>query len=145
MKNLGKILTIGMFVTAGVFAYGGPAQAAPPPTEYDTAVVASPSAVPNTVSRTGAKVGFDPAGDILWVYDSEADGASAVMVWKDYLDNGSGNFERSGVCRNSSGYGTWAKCNKNLPEGSTIKYQAATLNDGTYSTGSAVKSVRVDG
>ena len=144
MKKLGKVLITGMFVTAGIFAYGGPAQAAPPPTEYDDAVESGPN-VPNITARDGAWAGFDPAGDILWVYDAEKDGKSAVVIWKDYLDNGSGNFERSGVCKNSHGYDTWAYCNKNLPEASTIKYQAHTLDNGVYSTGSPLKSVRVDG
>lgn len=45
-------------------------------------------------------------GDYLWVYD----GRSAVAGWE---VPGEG---RHGICRNMSGHGHWARCNKNFDE-----------------------------
>ncbi|WP_157596620.1 hypothetical protein [Saccharomonospora saliphila] len=63
---------------------------------------------------------FQDYGDVFWVKDDWADGRSAVVRWKNYRD---GILYREGECRNSSGAGTWVKCNKNFYEGSDIWYQ----------------------
>ncbi|EIE98562.1 hypothetical protein [Saccharomonospora glauca] len=68
----------------------------------------------------GARVCFEPYGDKWWVKDTAADGASAVVTWRNYRN---GSLYRSGQCENRMGSGTWGVCNKNYYEGSDLLFQ----------------------
>jgi hypothetical protein len=128
--------------------------ATPPPTEYNDGVAASASGPPagtpcTTVNFNGAPAAracFQPFGDVLWIKDLLADGASAAILWKDTPD-GATSFWRSGVGFNSLGTGTWARVNKDLPEASLLTFQAGVINRSTgqwKATGPTI-SARVDG
>jgi hypothetical protein len=62
----------------------------------------------------GAEACFVAHGDKFYVHDTDGDSRSAVAYWE--AGNQSNPGARNGVCRNSHGHGTWAVCNKNLPE-----------------------------
>ncbi|MFD8035573.1 hypothetical protein ACFV3F_44030 [Streptomyces sp. NPDC059717] len=85
------------------------------PGDYDTDVTC--------INSVGADVCFMPWGDKIWVYDTQADGASAVARW--YTDYG-----RWGTCRNAHGAGEWAFCNKDFAEGHTIYFRATQYDAG---------------
>ena len=87
--------------------------------EVNIAVVAEPpsgGATGCTSIYEGTSGCLQAAGDILWVVDNHA-GYSSAMEWANFEN---GVQVRSGVCINSSGMGTTARCNKNFLEGSTI-------------------------
>lgn len=72
------------------------------------------------VTVTGAQACFEAYGDKWWVKDTAADGASAVVTWRNYRN---GSLYRSGQCENRMGSGTWGVCNKNYYEGSDLLFQ----------------------
>ncbi len=53
----------------------------------------------------------------------KADGKSAVAYWVILEEGG-----RTGACRNSLGAGTWARCNKDFPEGKRMSVKAGTYD-----------------
>ena len=55
-------------------------------------------------------------GDYVYVADTCTDGRSAMAQVITY--NEAGNSVRHRYCRNPHGYGTWAQCNWDWPEGS---------------------------
>ncbi|USX50487.1 hypothetical protein [Lentzea sp. HUAS12] len=61
---------------------------------------------------------YEIHGDRWWVYDNDADSASATVEWKNYRG---GSLYRQGRCINGHGAGTWASCNKNYYEDSTVR------------------------
>ncbi|MFD8480442.1 hypothetical protein [Kitasatospora sp. NPDC059673] len=79
---------------------------------------------PNCVSDTGVKVCFDAYGDKVRVYDSAADGWSAVGLWAT-------DYDRTGFCRNSGGAGTWVECNYDMRETGNIRIQPALCDGDT--------------
>lgn len=82
---------------------------------------------PCASTESGAKVCFVKYGDYLWVYDGADDGKSAVAIWEVSGSN------RHGICRNLSGHGNWARCNKNFEENRTIRFHAIKYNGQTNS------------
>lgn len=75
-----------------------------------------------------------PYGDIFWLYDIDQDASSVKLTWRD------ADGSRHGVCIDDEGYGDQTRCNKNLPEGHTIKWELVWWEGGdwhsseTYST-----------
>ena len=86
-----------------------PAQAA---TEVNSAVAPSGQrgSGPCTEAIGGAWGCYQANGDYWWVYDTRADGHSAVVEW-DLPE-----FGRQGQCWNRLGSGHAGVCNKNYPE-----------------------------
>jgi hypothetical protein len=82
---------------------------------------------PCASTESGAKVCFVKYGDYLWVYDGRSDGRSAVAVWEVPAEG------RHGICRNMSGSGHWARCNKNFQENRTINFYAVKYDGETNS------------
>ncbi|MEV5601527.1 hypothetical protein AB0L33_08810 [Streptomyces sp. NPDC052299] len=75
---------------------------------------------------TGAHVYFTALGDWFKVYDTEKDGYSAVVEWRDV------DGTRKGACVNKLGGGSSGACNKNFPEGHEIQFRAALYNNGNF-------------
>ena len=72
-----------------------------------------------------------PAGDIIWIKDNNADGHGVYVTWED------GDGDRSGTCWNRLGKDKgWTWCNKDFPEGHTIYWRMNYYTDsgGPYST-----------
>jgi hypothetical protein len=61
---------------------------------------------------------YESHGDRWWVYDRDGDSASALVEWRNYRN---GSLYRQGRCVNGHGAGTWAYCNKNYYEDSTVR------------------------
>jgi hypothetical protein len=78
--------------------------------------------------RVGVKVCFEVSGDRWWVLDNDSDGLSAVVEWENHRD---GSLYRKGRCVNSHSAGTWASCNKNYYEDSTLWGRAGVWNRST--------------
>ncbi|GAA0461604.1 hypothetical protein ACFQ2B_34335 [Streptomyces stramineus] len=76
------------------------------------------------ITSYGVKTCFDRAGDKVYVKDTEADGKSAVGLWKT-------NYTRDGGCRNKLGEGKWAVCNYNMREPGHIQLQNARYDGQT--------------
>ncbi|HEY1175023.1 MAG TPA: hypothetical protein VGF17_02615 [Phytomonospora sp.] len=78
-----------------------------------------------------------PHGDMFWLYDIDRDASSVKLTWRDATDK---TNPRHGVCIDDEGYGDQTRCDKNLPEGHTIKWELVWWEDGewesskTYST-----------
>jgi hypothetical protein len=114
-----KLLTISAIVFAATTMAATPASAAS--YEYNTATAISGSPNYDACSNTSITFAcFQANGDQLWVYDGKADGKSAVLVWE--------NGARKGACRNSSGSGKWAHCNKDFTEGSRIYFRGCVYD-----------------
>ncbi|MFF7333308.1 hypothetical protein [Streptomyces sp. NPDC008150] len=75
-----------------------------------------------------AKVCFDPSGDKIYVYDGDADSASAVSDWENYKHWNDSGIYRSGQCVNSEGAGTWVVCNKDFYEEGLVFMVARTYD-----------------
>jgi hypothetical protein len=59
----------------------------------------------------------EPAGDILWVKDNQANNYSVKLRWYDQDGN------RSGECIDTLGQArAWTVCNKDFPEGHDIRW-----------------------
>ncbi|MEV4755583.1 hypothetical protein AB0J86_10800 [Micromonospora sp. NPDC049559] len=80
-------------------------------------------------SYTGARVCFQPYGDLVYVKDTNADGYAAVGEW---IGDG---FSRTGSCVNKLGNGNWGVCNKDFPEN-----QGLYITGARYSSGNPVDS-----
>jgi hypothetical protein len=65
-----------------------------------------------------AEVCYEKNGDRWWVWDGQADGASALVFWFNYPEGGAA---REGFCVNSLGHGVWGQCNKNYGENSELE------------------------
>ncbi|SHM93827.1 hypothetical protein SAMN05443668_102240 [Cryptosporangium aurantiacum] len=63
-------------------------------------------------------------GDVWWVYDTKADGHSAVVFW----EVGSGTAKRTGQCANSMGNGKIGVCNKNYAEGTSGRAKVCIMD-----------------
>jgi hypothetical protein len=74
-----------------------------------------------TQGSTGNIACFEDYGDKFYVYDGDADGASAAAYW--WTDYG-----RSGICYNSNQAGTWAECNYNMREDGVVYWQTCYQN-----------------
>jgi hypothetical protein len=74
-----------------------------------------------TQSSTGNIACFEDYGDKFYVYDGDADGASAAAYWWT-------NYGRSGVCYNSNQAGTWAECNYDMREGGVVYWRTCYQN-----------------
>lgn len=70
-----------------------------------------------------------PYGDILWLRDDEWDGIDVRLWW---VDNNGGSDPRHGFCQSAQGYGDWARCDKDLPEGHEIKWATSWYADGEW-------------
>ncbi|HEX6345157.1 hypothetical protein [Umezawaea sp.] len=77
------------------------------------------------VPRPAVYVCFEPSGDRWWVLDSDSDGKSAIVDWENFRG---GSLYRNGRCVNSHGSGTWASCNKNYYEDSTLNGRQGVWN-----------------
>jgi hypothetical protein len=69
---------------------------------------------------------FKMYGDYLLVYDQLADGYNVGFNWEDAEAN------RQGFCRHTLGFDEQGSCNKNLPEGDSIRYRVGRCNPGNY-------------
>lgn len=67
------------------------------------------------------------SGDYVYVYDNEPDGCSALGIWYLYSADGE-RVVRKGLCRNSHGNNTWARCNYDWPEGRWLVISAGTYD-----------------
>ncbi|HWO65959.1 MAG TPA: hypothetical protein VNO31_38600 [Umezawaea sp.] len=76
----------------------------------------------------GVEVCYDVSGDRWWVRDNSSDGKSAVVDWENYRG---GVLYREGRCVNSHGEGTWASCDKNYYEDSTLWGREGVWNRST--------------
>ncbi|MEY2245310.1 hypothetical protein AB8A21_20720 [Streptomyces sp. BF23-18] len=75
-----------------------------------------------------ARVCFDPNGDKIYVYDGDADSASAVADWQNWKHWNDNSVYRSGQCVNSEGAGTWVVCNKDFYEEGLVLLTARTYD-----------------
>ncbi|MFD8423198.1 hypothetical protein [Streptomyces sp. NPDC059466] len=75
-----------------------------------------------------ARVCFNPTGDKIYVYDGDADSASAVADWENYKHWNDTSIYRTGQCVNSEGAGTWVVCNKDFYEDGLILMRARTYD-----------------
>ncbi|MFD9396536.1 hypothetical protein ACFWBB_39100 [Streptomyces sp. NPDC060000] len=69
---------------------------------------------------------FNSNGDNWWVLDDLVDGKSVAVKWKNWRNGG---LYRQGVCINSHSAPSWAVCNKNFYEDSTLTAETC-LYDG---------------
>lgn len=91
--------------------------------------VSGPSSAAGCVgSPDKAKVCFDPNGDKIYVYDGDADSASAVSDWENYKHWNDNSVYRYGQCVNSEGAGTWVVCNKDFYEEGLVYMRARTYD-----------------
>ncbi|MEU5942613.1 hypothetical protein ABZ807_26360 [Micromonospora sp. NPDC047548] len=68
--------------------------------------------------RTSNNLGvFQANGDKWWVLDNIKDGKSVVVVWYNYRN---GSLIRTGECKNNHGAPSWAVCDKDYYEDSTL-------------------------
>jgi hypothetical protein len=126
-------LALGIGV-AGAVILTTPVAASASTYEWNTAVPGSvPSGLP-CIDRAGAKACFQADGDKLWVKDTSADGHSATASWEEWWQALDSSVARQGSCVNKLGAGTWGVCNKDFPEGDTIKFSACVYDsaDGTW-------------
>jgi hypothetical protein len=97
--------------------------------EWNSAVAGTPPHGLPCISGPGSFVCWEAYGDRFWVWDTEADGASAVARWNNYTTSSTSPY-REGACRNSMGNNTWGYCNKNFTEGSQLLVWACRYNAG---------------
>ncbi|MFF1738057.1 hypothetical protein [Streptomyces sp. NPDC058247] len=99
--------------------------AALPSLEGTSRATAASSTCLGTTSAYGSKGCFQHDGDIVWAYDSEADGMSAAVgVYTDY-------GRAAEVCINSLSAGTWATCNKDYSEDGNVRLQVLRYDGDT--------------
>jgi hypothetical protein len=102
-------------------------------TEWDNGTKTSrPRDQSECIATVGAVACFVPYGDKFYVHDTRGDSRSAVAYWQ--AGNQSNPGARNGVCRNSHGHGTWAVCNKNLPERWPLSMWAVRYTESTSFT-----------
>jgi hypothetical protein len=82
------------------------------------------------ITGNAARACWVADGDVWYVQDTKADDHSASVLWEDWACNDSGSFpcndlRREGICRNTLGSGTWAKCDKDYPEADAVAFKAA--------------------
>jgi hypothetical protein len=113
------ILALPMAVTAvlGV-AMPGTALAAGHEIDYGVKGGTPPASAYCAVPTDDVKVCFERSGDKWWVQDRKADGKSAIVEWANYRNN---SLYRTGRCVNSHEAGSWAYCNKDYYENSTLQ------------------------
>lgn len=95
--------------------------------EWNDGVASSAYYGPPFVQFTGVTATVKTVGDYVYVRDDRADGCSALGIW--YILESSGY--RKGICRNTHGAGTWARCNKNWPEGVRMSVQPGLYDGGS--------------
>jgi hypothetical protein len=113
-KRTVALVTFGLLVAAAAVPSAASAY------EWDIAKRGNPPSGMPCVDTSRAQVCFQSYGDKVWVQDEKRDGRSALGQWD--VDG------RYGFCRNRSKYDNWARCNKNFPEGVTVKFAAGTYN-----------------
>ncbi|WP_326790281.1 hypothetical protein [Streptomyces sp. NBC_00151] len=118
------------FVGALALALSGasPAAAADDSWQQGTRTSGPSGAAGCVGSGLKARVCFDPTGDKIYVYDGDADSASAVADWENYKYWTDNSVYRSGQCVNSEGADTWVVCNKNFYEEGLILLIARTYD-----------------
>jgi hypothetical protein len=119
-RSLTLAATTAIAAAGAIFALSSPA-AAEVSYEINNAVSSgTPTGSLRCSSITGAKACYKADGDVLYILDTAADGASAVFNWSMFPKNSGGDFTRWGECRNKLGSGEWGVCNKNFPEDATV-------------------------
>jgi hypothetical protein len=117
---LRKIAVISALALAALVGAAAPATA---DIRIGTQVSGSAGACADTSASNGhVTVCYQADGDYLYVKDGDSDGRSAYgyFTWPGDRD----------TCRNPYGYGTWVRCNYDLPEGMRIMYQGYTQDNG---------------
>jgi hypothetical protein len=107
-------------VTGGLLAVVAAVPPAASAYEWDIAKRGNPPGGMPCAKTSRSKVCFQTKGDKIWVLDRKRDGRSALGAW--------GVDGRFGYCRNRSKYGNWARCNKDFPEYTDVKFLAGTYN-----------------
>ncbi|MFE3019361.1 hypothetical protein [Streptomyces sp. NPDC059256] len=137
-KRLAASLTAAFTLGVGLVATAPQALAA----GYETDRAVRTSANPNyeapgwwfqgagPTGHGGGVVAFQSNGDKWWVADTQRDGKSVAVRWKNFVN---GSLYREGVCINSNSAPSWATCNKNYREDSTI-WASTCLYDGDTGT-----------
>lgn len=103
------------------------------PYEWNTAVAGTPPSGLPCASMTGATACFEANGDRMWVKDTSADGHSATLSWENWYAEPMFDpvLNRYGSCVNKLGNGKWGVCNKDLPEGSFVDFEACVYDAGS--------------
>ncbi|MEU2026272.1 hypothetical protein ABZ565_29585 [Streptomyces sp. NPDC016469] len=71
---------------------------------------------------------FQSYGDVWWLLDGLADGKSVAVKWWNMRN---GKLIRQGVCINNHGSPSWAKCNKDFAEDSTLEAETCLYESST--------------
>ncbi|MEO3748778.1 hypothetical protein [Plantactinospora sp. B5E13] len=130
-RTLVRVLASVAASIAVVMAVSSPAAAVSYEKNVGTYTTASPNygasghwvqSVNNTSNHLAV---FQAEGDRWWILDNVKDGKSVVVVWYNYRN---GTLYRTGECKNNHGAPSWAVCNKNYYEDSTI-YAKTCLYD----------------
>jgi hypothetical protein len=79
-------------------------------------------------AKVDVRVCYERGGDKWWVQDRKADHKSAVVEWANYRN---GSLYRYGRCVNSHEAGSWATCNKNYYEDSSLRGLQGVWNRST--------------
>ncbi len=87
-----------------------------------------PSSCTATASLTGVQVCWDDYGEKFWVKDTKADGRRSGAMFE--LRAANGDSQLVGLCYNTLGNGTTAKCDFDFPEGRDIYIWAGTCDAG---------------
>ncbi|MFS8098096.1 hypothetical protein LFM09_13220 [Lentzea alba] len=98
---------------------------------YGTKGGTPPGAAVCTDAKEDVRVCYERGGDKWWVQDRKADGKSAIVEWANYRN---GSLYRYGRCVNSHEAGSWASCNKNYYEDSTLYGYQGVWNRSAGST-----------
>jgi len=120
MRKRSALISLGLMVSVTLFG-ASPARAhsGGPPTSNDVICTGSDNIVASC---------FEQDGDDFWVYDAEADGRSAVVVWET-------SYGRTGSCRNSHTYGNWHECTYDMFEGDPVGSTSVRWDHYTYDEG----------
>lgn len=115
-KRIAAALVALATALVAVLGFAAPALAV----EYDGAVDATwnNDHYKHCMNTTFVEACVQPEGDVLWVKDNVENGKAVGILW--FEVGGS----RSGECIDELGVAKgWTVCNKDFPEGSTIRWQ----------------------
>lgn len=114
-----KALLAFTMTSAAAFSLLVPGTALAVDYEYDNGVQGTPPATFLCADPVPeVRVCYERGGDKWWVQDRKADHKSAIVEWANYRNN---SLYRTGRCVNSHEAGSWASCNKNYYEDSTLQ------------------------